>query len=63
MPDASYIGALASYETCTDELKGIRVKNAGESDGPGFVVRKAYTIHSLDCTGPADVTAMFYKKS
>jgi hypothetical protein len=62
MPDASYIGALASFETCTHELKGINVMNAGETDGPGFVIRKAYTVSSFDCTGPANVTVVFYKR-
>lgn len=62
MPDATYIGALASFSTCTNELEGLEVKNAGEADGPGFVLRKAYTTNTYNCSGPASVTAIFYKR-
>jgi hypothetical protein len=61
MPDASYIGALASYTTCSYELQGVQIMNAGEPDGPGVVIRKQYLTSSFTCSGPAHVTALFYK--
>ncbi|HEY5922560.1 MAG TPA: hypothetical protein VIV11_12855 [Kofleriaceae bacterium] len=61
MPDASYIGALASYATCSYEIQGIQVMNAGEADGPGVVIRKQWLTSSFSCSGPAHVTALYHK--
>jgi hypothetical protein len=55
LPDASYAGALSRFKVCYDVL-GAQVMNAGEPDGPGVVLRAGG-----GCTGPAELSAIFFK--
>lgn len=61
LPDASYVGAVGAFDSCTSRLNAIRVMNAGEADGPGMVLRKA-DENTAACTGPAELTAIYFKR-
>ncbi len=61
LPDASYVGMIAAFDSCTSRLNGVRVLNTGDTSGPGMVLRKA-DENTASCTGSVELTAVYIKR-
>ena len=56
LPDQNYVGSFAKLRTCSPSFYEMSVMNAGEPDGPGFVLRA-----NGSCTEAAKVVVVFHK--
>ncbi|HVK86049.1 MAG TPA: hypothetical protein VM513_18135 [Kofleriaceae bacterium] len=61
LPDATYVGAIGAFESCTSRLNAVRVMNAGETNGPGVTLRKA-DENTAACTDAAELTSIYVKR-